>query len=221
MSILADIANIIGLTAISVRDVLWLRVLLALSGVTIMPYYYFQATPLWVSIFWSCAYLSLNVFWIVRLLIERRPVQLSAEEQHLYRLLFRTLTPREMVELLKFAEWEDKQAGNVLEEEGKEQDTLDVIVSGTGRILSHGREAGSVGEGAFIGKAAYLTREKAPISVVVETPMRIVSWRMAELRKFLSSKPDLAQAMQITLGFDLQAAFEATLQNAQPAPQPK
>ena len=46
--------------------------------------------------------------------------------------------------------------------------------------------------------------------------MRIVSWKMAELRKFLSRKTDLAQAVQMTIGFDLQAAFEATLRDAAP-----
>lgn len=211
MNIVADIANIIGLSAYSVRDVLWLRILLVISGLTIMPYYYFRATPLWVSIFWGCAYLALNLFWIVRLLLERRPVQFAEEEQHLYRLLFRTLTPREMVKLLKLARWEDRQPGEVLETEGEEQDTLEVIVRGRGRIVSEGRDTGTVGEGAFIGKAAFLTGEKAPVSIVVETPMRIVSWKMAELRKFLKGKPDLTQAMQMTIGFDLQATLETVM----------
>jgi hypothetical protein len=50
---------------------------------------------------------ALNIYWICRLLLERLPVKLSADEQRLCELVFRTMTPREMMTLLKLrtASW--------------------------------------------------------------------------------------------------------------------
>ena len=214
MNILADIANFTYLTAYSVRDVLLLRILSVCGGGLLLPYYYYQAVPLWVAIYWGLAFIALNLFWIVRLTIERRPVKLSDEEQHLYRLLFRTLTPREMVELLKLATWQDRDVGDVLEQEGQVQDTLNVIVAGRAHLLSQGREAGELGEGAFVGKVSFLTDEKAPFTVIVKEPVRLVSWNKSEMRKFLQSKSDLLAAMQLTLGYDLVSSLEAARRQA-------
>jgi hypothetical protein len=49
------------------------------------------------SIYWNLAFTALNIYWICRLLLERRPVKLSAAEQRLCELVLRTMTPREMI----------------------------------------------------------------------------------------------------------------------------
>jgi CRP-like cAMP-binding protein len=44
----------------------------------------------------------------------RLPVKLSADEQRLCELVFRTMTPREMIKLLKLATWKNTEAGETL-----------------------------------------------------------------------------------------------------------
>ena len=81
--LLIHAANVLYLFAFMVRDILWLRVLTVVAASCLIPYFCFRPEPLMAAIYWNLAFTALNIFWIVRLLLERRPVKLSAEEQRL------------------------------------------------------------------------------------------------------------------------------------------
>ena len=214
VNFLVDLANLTYVISYSVRDVLWLRVFAVIGGIILIPYYYLQPTPLMVSLYWGLGFIALNLFWVVRLLLERRPVKLSEEEQRLYQLVFRTLTPREMLQLLKLAKWEDKDTGETLEKEGEAHDRLSVIVSGRAAIHSRGRQVSEVGAGNFIGKFTFMTDEIAPVTATAVEPIRRVSWHKEELKKFLKDKAELLSALELILGLDLRAQLKAAWQQA-------
>jgi hypothetical protein len=54
---LINLANFAFLLALSVRDVLKLRILSLAADVIVLPYYYFQHEPLWPPIFWGVAFI--------------------------------------------------------------------------------------------------------------------------------------------------------------------
>ena len=122
--LLIHAANVLYLFAFMVRDILWLRILTVVAATCLIPYFYFRPEPLLAPIYWNLAFTALNIFWIVRLLLERRPVKLSAEEQRLCELVFRTMTPREMIKILKLASWRSAVAGECFVERGKLLDQL-------------------------------------------------------------------------------------------------
>jgi hypothetical protein len=103
-------ANVLYLFAFMVRDILWLRILTVVAAACLIPYFYFRLEPLMTSIYWNLVFTALNIYWIGRLLLERLPVKLSADEQRLCELVFRTMTPREMIKVLKLATWERRGA---------------------------------------------------------------------------------------------------------------
>ena len=49
MTTFIHIANVLYLVSYLVRDILWLRWLTVIAICTLMPYFYFQAEPLWAS----------------------------------------------------------------------------------------------------------------------------------------------------------------------------
>lgn len=198
-----DLANITLIASYSVRDILWLRVFAVICGGLQIPYFYMQPRPLWDPIYWASSFMALNLFWIVLLLIERRPVTLSPEQQHLHRLVFRTLSPREMLQLLKFAQWEDKAKGEIVAAEDQEQNRLSVIVSGRAEVRMHDRRVSEIGAGQFAGNISFVTQEVAPIFIVALEPVRQVSWPKDELRKFLKGRIELTAALELVLAFDL------------------
>jgi hypothetical protein len=55
----------------------------------LLPYFYLQPEPLMTPMYWNLVFTALNLSWIVRLLLERRPVKLSEEEKQLCELVFR------------------------------------------------------------------------------------------------------------------------------------
>ena len=96
MDVLVDVANVIFLLSYSVRDILWLRVLTVLATVVIIPYYYAsQAAPMMTPIWWNLGFVGLNVFWIGKIVRERRPVPLTDDERALHDRVFPTLSPWE------------------------------------------------------------------------------------------------------------------------------
>jgi Popeye protein conserved region len=112
IDLLIHVANVLYLFAFMVRDILWLRMLTVVATICLIPYYYFQPESMMIPIYWNIVFMVLNIYWICRLLLERLPVKLSADEQRLCELVFRTMSPREMIKLLKLATWENAEAGS-------------------------------------------------------------------------------------------------------------
>ena len=72
MEYFINIANILYLLSYFVRDILWLRVLTVVAALCLIPYFYFRATPIMPVIYWNGFFIVLNIYWIFRLLAERR-----------------------------------------------------------------------------------------------------------------------------------------------------
>jgi hypothetical protein len=210
IDLLIHAANVLYLFAFMVRDILWLRILAVIAGACLFPYFYFRPEPLMVSIYWNIVFTTLNIYWICRLLLERRPVKLSTDEQKLCDLVFRVVTPREMIKLLKLATWENAKAGECFVERDKPLDRLMVIYSGKACAEVDGRYVTELQPGYFIGSISYVTEETAPANVVAIEPTRYVSWSKSKLKDFMNKNPDLHSALKSALAIDLARWLQAT-----------
>ena len=208
--LLIHAANLLYLFAFMVRDILWLRILAVVAAACLIPYFYFRPEPLMTPIYWNLVFTALNLFWIVRLLLERRPVKLSDQEQRLCELVFRTMTPREMIKILKLATWKEAAEGECFVERNKPLDRLMVIYSGKACAEVDGRNVTELQPGQFIGSISYVTEERAPASIVALEPTRYVSWDKSKLKAFMGKNPDLHSALKTTLAIDLTKWLQAS-----------
>ena len=208
--LLIHAANVLYLFAFMLRDILWLRILTVVAASCLIPYFYFRPDPLMAPIYWNLAFTALNIFWIVRLLLERRPVKLSEEEQRLCELVFRTMTPREMIKILKLASWQSAVAGECFVERGKLLDRLMVIYSGKACVEIDGKNVTELQPGQFIGSISYITEEAAPANIVALEQTRYVSWPKSKLQDFMKKNPDLHTALKTTLAIDLTRWLQGT-----------
>jgi hypothetical protein len=83
-------ANILLLVAYSVRDILWLRLFAVAASLISLPYFILQPEPLWAPIIWSSVFATINSFQALPLLVERRPVKLTLEEEEIRQLVLST-----------------------------------------------------------------------------------------------------------------------------------
>ena len=118
LDVLVNVANVIYLFSYSVRDIFWLRILTVLGISFLMPYYYLQSSPLWTPIGWNTFFLCINLYWIARLLAERRPAPFTEEERHLYAIALQNLTERDAFKFLRMAERKTVPEGTVLVTQG-------------------------------------------------------------------------------------------------------
>jgi CRP-like cAMP-binding protein len=201
--LLIHAANVLFLVAYMVRDILWLRILTVIATLCMIPYYFIRPEPMMVPIYWSLVFALLNVYWIVRLLLERAPMKLNADEQRLCELVFRTMSPREMITLLKLATWEVAETGECFVQRQKPSDRLMVIYSGRACAEVDGLRVTELEPGQFIGSIDYVTQEMAPADILAIEPTRYVSWPKLELKDFMKRNPELHSALKSTLAIDL------------------
>jgi CRP-like cAMP-binding protein len=197
------VANVLLLIAYSVRDVLWLRLFAVAASVIAIPFYVMQPTVLWAPLAWSVVFASINLFQSWLLFIERRPVQLTAEEEEIRRLAFQDLSPRKVLQVLSIGSWVTVDVGERLIERGKLPDAVSLIVRGKVRVTKDGRMLGNLSAGEVVGSALILNGIPSAVDAVVEEPMRAVRWQIGTLQKYLSANPETRTAVQRHLARDL------------------
>src|SRR5215217_1771129 len=143
--------NILLLIAYSVRDVLWLRLFAVAASLIAIPYYLLQPTTLLPPLLWSVVFAAINLFQSWLLVIERRPVKLTAEEEEISRLAFEGLTPRKVLQVLGIGTWNTANVGERLIEEGKLPDSISLILRGKVRLAEDGRILGELIRGDVVG----------------------------------------------------------------------
>ena len=209
MQALIHVANVLYLFSYLVRDILWLRLLTIVAGLVLLAYFILLPEPLWAAIGWNVLFSIINAYQVYLLWLERRPVLFSGEEQRLYQLAFRTLTPREFKKLVAIGTWQDAATEARLVEKGRELERMMVICSGSVRVEVGDKTVAKLREGHLVGEMSFLTGEAPNADVVVLEPTRVVSWPKADLRKFLERNPDLRSALQMVIGTDLAGKLRA------------
>jgi len=208
MDYLIHVANVLYLFSYLVRDILWLRLLTVVAACLLMPYFYFRPDPLIAAIAWNVLFTGINLYNIVILYMERRPVDFNDEEQNLYQVGFRSLTPREFLRLLKMATWKEVQAGHKLIEKGTCVNELLTIYSGNVDICVDGKRVSQLQEGCFLGEMGFLTKEPSSADAVASSFLRYVSWKHEDLEQSFQSNPDFKAAVQAILSKDLVAKLK-------------
>jgi CRP-like cAMP-binding protein len=196
-------ANIHLLFAYCVRDILWLRIFALASAMIAIPYFIYQPTPMWAPIAWSTCFAAINLFQSWRLLVERRPVKLTAEEEMVRQLALRELSPRKALEILTLGFWRDAPVGEKLIENGKCPKEIFLIVRGKVCVRRGEDAIGELGPGSLVGSALLLNGLPAEIDASVAEAVRAVSWDAVVLDRYLTANPETRIVLQRYLAHDL------------------
>src|ERR1700752_967610 len=199
-----NLANFLLVVGYSVRDILWLRLLAAASSLIALPYYFFlQPTPLRTPILWSILFAGINLYQSWRLYLERRPVKLTPEEEHVRHLAFPDLPTRKFLQVLDLGVWTTEETGKRLIENGRVLDTISLLVQGKVRVAHGERVLGELPTGDLVGSALLMTGFPAEVDAVVSEPIKAVRWEVATLQKYLDANPEIRVAMLRYLSRDL------------------
>jgi CRP-like cAMP-binding protein len=197
------VGNVLLLIAYSVRDILWLRLFAVAAALIAIPYFVLQPVPLWVPIGWSCVFAAINLFQSWQLYVERRPIQLTSEEQEVRRLVFPQLPPRKVLQVLSIGAWVTAEVGERLIEVGKPIEAICLIVRGKVELVSEGRTLGKLTAGSLVGSALLLSGIPAQVDARAIEPVRAVRWEIGTLQRYLASHPETRAIMQKHLALDL------------------
>ena len=203
--IFLNAANILYVVCYAVKDVLWLRIFCVVAILVIMPYYIWGAEVTQMGcILWNLVFLSINAFWIVVIVQQRRPPKMTAREKQLYDEVFcNSCSQREMLDILAVAKYVDFQESEEIVSRGSDPASLILIENGTANVLLDGKLLASLGRGDFIAEMSYLTGEPAVADVVALTSMTIIRWERSELEDLFEGNPNLKSTINEIIGRDL------------------
>lgn len=203
------IANVLYLLSYLVRDILALRVLTVVAGMTLMPFYVLRPEPIYVAVAWNLVFTAINLVHIRRLLLERRPVRLTEPELRLYRQAFARVSERDFLRLLRSGRWQNAPPDKCLMEEGRHVADLIVVCSGSVAVRVGDRDVASLNAGRFVGEMSYLTGEPTSASIWTREPTEYVTWAREGLEKLFVTKPELRAGIQLAIGADLARKLRA------------
>jgi hypothetical protein len=210
---LVNLANFAFLLALSVRDVLKLRILSLAADVMVLPYYYFRHEPLWPPIFWGVAFIIVNGVRIVILILDRHTVILSDKEQELYRVAFGSIDKREFLKMASLARWVDLSPGEVIVKKGCHISEAIVLISGETEAVLGGKTAFVYRPGQLIGNVSAYSGLVSPMDVVVRSPARLATWDLEHIREFTESRPELRAKLLQIMSADLAGKLHESLAN--------
>ena len=211
------VANILFVLSYSVRDMMWLRVL-ALCGVLIsLPYYYLQPEVLWQPIGWAAVFLGINGYHVWRLWLERRPVELSADEARLYELTFFPLARRRFAELARLGRWSDLEAGDVLVRPGQPVEEVVVPLTESVEARVGDRSLGRFAPGEVVGAGAVYGRPPR-FEAVAGEGCRVLRVPVAAIKRHAEKDDQLARTLERIAREDLAGKLERLLGQAATLP---
>ena len=186
--------------ALSIKDVLWLRMMLALAQL-ILGSYQFMAMRHDI-VFWNAIFTFVNVFHILRIINERKPVKIPIEIYDLYEKIFNNFTSKEFLYFWNLG-YNYNENNCVIINEGDCQENLFLLLSGTANVSRNNKKIATLGRGDFIAEISLLTQEPASADVHLDKNAKLIMWNQDQIRHFQSSNPSFWTKLHNVLTKDL------------------
>lgn len=188
------------LVALLARDVLWLRSVL-IAAQSVLAFYAFTR-GLWPYVFWNLLFVAINIWWVTRLLRERRAVTLPQELRELHRRHFAALGPPEFLRLWREGDRLSARDQRLVAE-GTRPDALYFVLEGQVDVLRDGHLLARLGAGNFVAEMSLLTGEPTTADAVARGAVEYMSWPAARLERLRRDDPVFWTRLQSVLGHDL------------------
>lgn len=206
LEIVINAAHLVLLAAYFMRDILWLRVITVAAIFLGFPYYYFQPEILWSLIGWGFVFIIINVYRIIQIMYDRRPIQFTEEHERIWKTAFHRIQPRYARQLFAAGTTKTIKSEETIVSQGDKMDDLMLISEGTVQLMLNDQVVEKIGAGHFIGSAMFLETDYDMPSITTIKPIgdiRVITWNRAELRKLAEKDINFSTAIAATMGLDI------------------
>ena len=197
-SIVLNCAYIILFLSLAVRDMLVLRVIMTVACVCFITFGILSSNTSMIS--WNILFIVLNIYQVIRLVLERRPVSLSKEMEAIYESRFKNMKRRDFLNFWHFGN-EMCYLNALVCEEGEDPDQLMFLVNGKADVKQGEKLLASLQSNNFVAEMSYMSDKPASADVTI-TGTTIV-WTRKKLEKIESIYPSLIHDLRISIGGDL------------------
>ena len=145
-----------------------------------------------------------NALQSVRLILDRRKIDLPEDLKDIYHASFSKMQPNEFLNIYKMAELKTVHKSFVLIKENMPVDSLILIQKGEAIVTQNDSEIASLGEGFFAGEMSFLSDSVANANIVVKSrDLVYLCWDKDKLEKLKSSNHDLYEKLKQALSLNV------------------
>ena len=193
--------------ALSIKDVLWLRIMLALAQV-LLGVYQLSENQLEI-VFWNAIFTIVNIYHIIRIINDRKIIYIPKEIKDIYENIFNDFTTKEFMNFWNLGTYKIS-ADSLLIKEGEKQKNLYLILSGDVSVKRHNEILNKLGRGKFIAEMSLITNEPASADIYSVKEIKYISWNQDELRHLQNSNKNLWIKLHNILSKDLIEKIKTT-----------
>jgi len=201
IELIAHLGYFVTFTALAIRDVLFLRIVLSCANTLQVVYQFgFNNNP--DIALWNALFLFINTVQVIKIIKERSPIKLPDNIEDIYKSKFSSMTQREFLYFWNLGAQKDVTDSNLIKE-GEYQKSLFLILSGNAAVSRDKRVIANLHRGEFVGEISFITREPASADVDVKSKLYYIEWDQNELRKLKTANPSFWTKLNQILGEDL------------------
>ena len=186
--------------ALSIKDVLWLRIILALAKL-LLGIYQLLENQLEI-VFWNAIFTMVNVYHIIRIINDRKIICIPKEIKDIYDDIFNNFTTKEFLYFWNLG-YNYNKNNCVIIKEGECQENLFLLLSGRADVTRNSKDVATLKRGDFIAEISLLTEEPASADVYLDKNAKLIMWNQDQIRHFQSSNPAFWTKLHNVLTRDL------------------
>lgn len=196
VNLFIHLANILFLLSYLVRDIFLLRILTLVAGFMLLPYYFFvENGPLSEPIIWSIVFSCVNIYQLIVLFNERKPIVLDKEQQEIFEQSFQNFSPKQFLNIYSAARQTNLEQGKVLGSPNERPQEVYYILSGIASI-EQSTSNHALKQGDFVAAIQHATNTTLNHKIKVTSSTVALQWNGDELDKLLQKDIELKSSWQ-------------------------
>ena len=180
-NIIQHLGYIFTFLALSVKDVLWIRIILATAQIVLGVHQFIIQR--YDVVFWNTIFTFVNVYHILRIINDRKPVKVPDEIKDIYKNIFFNLTAKEFMYYWNLGE-SCVGMNNTIINKGEKQEHLFLILEGEAIVEQNSNKIASLCRGDFIAEISFLTEQPATADVFLDDNVKYIKWEQSKIRHF-------------------------------------
>jgi hypothetical protein len=195
------------LIGITIKDILWLRIVL-FGGHFFIWLYAFSSNNISV-LFWNSLFIIINGIRIVYLFRKRRTYQIPEHLADLYGNIFSAMTKKKFLDFWNMGQPKEVYDEHILKH-GDKTKAISIILKGRVQVSKNGRPLAALGRGRFIDDMGFLTEETASADISANGQVVYQSWADPKLSRLQHSNPNMLLKLQNIIAKDLTIKIKNT-----------
>ena len=187
--------------ALLIKDILWLRTVMIIAGICVITYGILSSNNVIVG--WNSLFATINIFQVIRILIENKGVKIDENVLDIYNNVFSDMAKREFVRFWKQGQILSANSGDIICKDGVIQEDIFFIINGKVTVRKNEKKIAELSRGHFVAEMGFLTGKPASADVIAGENLRYIMWSYKKLKRFNEINPDFLSKLQLIISKDL------------------